>query len=1433
MKKIILLILALIAIPTVLAASFSFNPDPSAWVFNITEKTTFLWDMNVSVTETLVQYSREATNLSNLDLHNETGMINYTPPASDVGYHASGVFFISKNRTNPIVDYVAAIIIFNVSNVNDPPNITFYQPNSTQVFMNETATTLFNITATDEDIVFGDSINVSWYIDGGLLQTELSNATVNITYNFTAGFCNASTFNVTTKVTDLGGLFVQQYWNFTINNSNRPPVLNGTFENIVWNEDTNLLNNLTLIEYYYDPDAQECTGINRDNLTFRTNLTYGSNSGVNISIDINSSNASFYPDPDYVGNITLIFIANDSNSNASSNPFTISVINVPDAPVMMNLSNQTGTVNVSFSYLINASDPDLIYGDNLTWWSNSSFFNMTKINSTHAMINFTAIISQVGNYSIIVSVNDTYNLTDSHIFFLIIQDNMAPVLNFIGNQNATQDILFKINVSGYDEDNDTIIFSSNSTFFNVTAHNETMGNISFSPTNDQVGNYSILFTAIDAKGSTANEIIMFRIDNVNDAPSIFSIISPQYIKVNNTLTVNVTAADSDLRWGDLLIFGDNSSLFNISTINSTWGQINYTPNVTEVGNYSISVHVNDSNGLTAAATFQLVVTNSTAPILDPIGNYSVPENTFFRIAINATDSDGDPLVFTINSTFLNVTNFTFNFDSSFGNANFSGIPDQYDLGNHSFEINVSDGSGNLVSGIFWINITFVDDTPILQSISNQTTNENSNFLLNVTAYDEEIILFGSVLNLTFYQNTTLFNFTAGNNATSKIINFTPAASEIGNFSINITVSDGNSNTSRVFWLEVRNVNDPPRIILSTPSTSTPSVLENSTIIFSINATDPDVFFNETLSIAWYLDGNNQTSGISTYFNGTNLTSTLTYAPYFCDAGIHNITAIVYDNNLSQNRSYWSLTVTNVDRVPEFGIKRQTRQIDFSNGTFFNTSATNSSGNVTLFKINSTHYADFGTFTSPLFDFGSKYAFSSDINITHLNNMEWDVTLPSNTSFLLQYRTSLDGSSFTNWSNNFSVTNFSFAAPSVRYVQYKGYFYSNSLLTLSPILEEVRINYTMNDITISQNTRYTNIIDLADYFSDPDATECTGANRDNLSLSVTGNDSIMMRFSGSVITLLEHTTFEGQDAVQFTGNDSYNTTLSEEILFTVVPNPGGSISSTTTSSSGGGGSGGASSSTVQTIIKNKNVTKPIALNIIVPKPLVIYQNESMSVPIELVNSENFTLKDIHLYAEVPNGTMESLFTIDYFEKLEKDTRVNTTLVIRSFKSLGTYEIIVKANVSDPEYLATASFFVSSIELGSANESQFNTRITFARDLLTENPECLELTEQLTKAQGFLKEKDYNSAEQILTQVIEDCRLMISLKDDTIERPGQQLTFERILRFVRKPVVMAITVLTLLGVIGFTFYRVMSKGPLPKRKLSPEEEEIAAILGIKRK
>lgn len=96
------------------------------------------------------------------------------------------------------------------------------------------------------------------------------------------------------------------------------------------------------------------------------------------------------------------------------------------------------------------------------------------------------------------------------------------------------------------------------------------------------------------------------------------------------------------------------------------------------------------------------------------------------------------------------------------------------------------------------------------------------------------------------------------------------------------------------------VNNSPRIDSFSPSGLAQTLAENSTLNFSVNASDPD----DAISFSWYVDG--VLSNVSK--------NNFSYAPGFSDNGTHAINATVRDAS-SQASMKWAVTVTNINRAP--------------------------------------------------------------------------------------------------------------------------------------------------------------------------------------------------------------------------------------------------------------------------------------------------------------------------------------------------------------------------------------------------------------------------------------------------------------------------------------------------------------------------------------
>ncbi|MDD5086658.1 MAG: Ig-like domain-containing protein [Candidatus Nanoarchaeia archaeon] len=910
---------------------------------------------------------------------------------------------------------------------------------------------------------------------------------------------------------------------------------------------------------------------------------------------------------------------------------------------------------------------------------------------------------------------------------LTIRENYPPIVYPVGNQTATENQLFTVSVDGYDSlGNYPLEFSTNfSSMALPLSTNSTSANFSFTPGISDRGNHSVLVTAYNSKGASNSTVFWLEVIEVNNPP-VLDYIGPRIAKINKTFVLNVNATDPD---GNNLNFSNNHT--EIFEIDPLTGLINFTPNESIQGVYSINISVTDDGNpsLTDYEIVEFTITPNRNPLIDPITNQTATENQVFELQINSTDPDGDPIQFFDNSTIFNINLNT-------GLINFT--PNKNHVGVYYIEINVTDNDGGINSTVFLLNITEVNNPPYFDPLlENQTATEGILFYYDINATDLENDT------LTFSNNNTdLFEI----DSNTGVISFTPTNDDVGNHSINISVTDNSSITSSVITISILNVNTPPYIVSYIPLNLTPNAAENSSLQFNVTADDEDIIHGDVINYTWYVDSVIQS------FNHSWV-----YEPDFASAGFRNVTVVVSDIEEETVRIEWNVSVNNTNRLPTFGLVVHTTESDFNESTKNNVDTETQSGSILLSKQNLSDYYSSGTFTSSIIDLSA----DSNMNITYIN---WTETRPAGTNVTMQTRSSATQAALSSkeWSSVY-IDDSIIDIPHYRYIQYRANLSTSDTL-VTPEVHDVKISYIISEFTGNQNTIYVDWIDLDNFFNDND-------NDDNITYDVFGNFNIDVDIGEETnkVILTPAADWIGSETIYFTMNDSYNTTRSNDINITFIEYQGIDTGNTVIYSSGG-----SSRTIIRTI--EEEVEKPYSFNIITPQTITMYKNDTAIAPINLNNKGEDPLKDVQLSATASNENIKLSFTKDYFKEITKNSYVTTNLIIESYDTVGSYEIVVYANVREPEFNDSAKFMVSSIELGQWSPEEFETKISFTRDILESNPECLELNEQLTQARELIARGEYKRGQLILQSVVDACRYLITAKEPFVEEPSSEMEEE---------------------------------------------------------
>ncbi len=1302
-------------------------------VFNLTEHQlfTFFVEGNDSDGQFPLNftYGKDTGILVSFDFHsyNRTyGVINFTPGCTEIGTQAVSLI-VTDNTT---IEASVITVFFHVNNTNDPPNITSYYPTTNQLTVYENGTYRFNFTADDPDIPYGDHINNTWYLNG------VKNST-NTTWFYKTSFCEPGNATVLLYVNDSHNANDTVRWNVTIINVNRKPYFDvfHPIPNLKWKEDTYLINNFSLVpEFFDDPDFY--CNFRPDTPIFNVSGNY------NITVNISKEPpyyVSFYPHPNFNGVNYVVITMSDGHANVSSNVFMLNVTPVPDAPLIYPIPDQDVYAYADFNYRVNATDPE---GKPLNFSDNTSMFNI----SLHSgVINFTPTAADVGVHYIKINVTDVTDLTNSTVMKLTVHSNNPPYIYRVPNMNTSMGVTLMFQINAYDADGEAINITIPDDRFNKTWFNSTAANFTFVPETNGTVNVTAIAYDIHHAYNTTNFII--NVSYFNFPPVIQPIKNPQVAKINEQYSFWVNASDGN-GGKETLSYYDNTSLFDI---NKSTGWINFTPDVSEVGNYSVNITVCDDGTPVKCSSVSVlyVVTANRPPIIQNPGNFTIYEDHLFTLQINASDPDYDNITWYVNTTLFNI--------SQSGLINFTPV-DNVSGRNYSIMVNVTD-TGNLSSFIvFKLDIIRINDPPYFNpnlsdmDIWNNIYEDNLT-LIYINATDEE----HDKLNFTldFLKGKRIFNITVVN-ATKGValINFTPDNWDVGNYTIRINVTDGVNVVSQNVSFEVINVDDPPEILMIYP---TGKFISQFTYFNWSNASDPNypdkktqinvsegmtILFNQT---SRDIDDTNLTYKWT--FNGKYLTNR-TFINYTFDydsprTGIMRVT--VTDPSGLSDHFDWYVVIKNVNRPPVFGEVYDNKYSTLSEGIFNNT-VINASGVISLNSSNGT-YVPAGTYISGVLDFRAE---------TRLDILNFVSSLktPPGTSVEICTASSPNKVEFSQWSPCVASSNFSVTTADERYMKYKLVMKTNNR-SVTPYFSGAAVSYKIPDATIMNNNVYSAFLDLDDYFYDPDTDNVLNysfSGGSHMKVSIDETNNVRIEPDGDYV---------GTDTLKFYATDGEDKVSSNTITFTILPGPGTGSSASSSSSS--------TRIVFQTQVVKEKETKYNMFDLISPEEVTVYKNETVAVPIMLKNTGNETLEDITLNASSQNKEINFTFSKVHFDELWPGYSVNTTLFATPYKIAGTYEILVSAHVSNPAINDTAKIMVNSREKGEQNASQINTKIAFTQDILTSNPACYELNEILDKARISFENKEYGKAESLLEKAIHDCRYLVEHSNATTESP----------------------------------------------------------------
>ncbi len=795
----------------------------------------------------------------------------------------------------------------------------------------------FNFTINDVDNTLTCATSVSALSSNAALLPAS-----NIIFSGTAPNCTATlttladtsgSTNLSFILTD-GTLTDTENFSYVVSAVNDAPVLS-SIPNQLTNEDTPIVINFTLNDVDSTVDCSTSMTATSSNTALIpvVNIVFGGtapNCTATMSSQLNQSGLS-----------NISFSATDGVLTAVQN-FSFTVTSINDAPVLSAIVNQTTNEDtpLAINFTINDVDSALTCAGSMSATSsNTTLLPVANIVFSGTAPNCVANLSSASNLSGLTNL--VFNLSDGVVvatrsFSLTVNAvNDAPVLSAIGAQTGAEGTPMAINFTLNDIDSavtcaaSVSATSSNATLlpvanitFGGTAPNCTM---TISPVANQFGTTNIAVTATDG-ALTDIENFVLTIVPFNDPP-ILSAIANQTISEDGSVAVNFTITDVDntlVCATSMSATSSSTSLLPVANVVFSGTAPNCTATMTPLANANgisnLSFTVTDGNS-TDVKTFSLTVTAvNDAPILSAISNQSTSEDT--PLAFNFTIADVDSTLncstsisaTSSNAALLPVANIVFSGTAPNCTATLS--PNLNATGVSNLVVTVTDGALTDVRN-FTFTVNAVNDAPILSTITNQTTSEDTVIAVNFTVNDVDSVLLCTTLNLTATSSNTALlpvaNIVYSGTAPNCTATFTPVSNQFGASNLSITLADnGTPNLQDVenFTFTVSAVNDAP--VLSAITNQT--ISEDGSVAINFTLTDVD----NTLTCAASVSASSSDALLlpvaNIVFSGTAPNCTVTLTPVAHASGVSNLVVTASDTLLTANQSF-SLTVNAVNDAP--------------------------------------------------------------------------------------------------------------------------------------------------------------------------------------------------------------------------------------------------------------------------------------------------------------------------------------------------------------------------------------------------------------------------------------------------------------------------------------------------------------------------------------
>jgi hypothetical protein len=674
------------------------------------------------------------------------------------------------------------------------------------------------------------------------------------------------------------------------------PVADIVNDTLTTPEDTAITYNPLANDSFENP-ARAITAINGNAISVGSTVAV-----ANGTLRLNAGGTfTFTPAANFNGTTSFTYTVT-SNGTTETATDTITVTPVNDAPTATGSLPPRSNVDAAPVSVPTAGGFTDLDGDALTYSATGLPAGLT-INTATGVISGTidrsASQTGGGNYAVVVTARDAGGVTATQSFTWTVTNPAPTAVSDSATTNEDTPVTISVLANDNDPDGDPLSVTAASAA-NGTVVRNADGTLTYTPNANFNGTDTITYTISDGQGGTSTATVIVTVAGINDGPVPVGTL-PNRSNVDAAASVSVATAggftDVDNATLSYSVSGLPAGLSINAATGVITGAIDRSASQTNGGVYSVVVTARDAAGLTATQTFTWTVTNP-APIAAN-DTVSTPEDTPVTINVLANDSDpdGDPLA--VVTAVASIGQATINPDNTITYtppANFNGTV--------TINYTISDGQGGTANAQVTINVTAVQDAPVVVTPLGNRSNVDGQTGVSVATAGSFTDVDGDTLTYAATGLPAGLSINAATGVISGTIGRSASQTGGGIYTIQVTASDpGGRSVSTSFTWTVTN----PAPVAGNDSATTN---EDTPVTVPVLANDSDP------------DGDPLIVTTASALNGSvtiNPNGTLTYTPNANFNGTDTISYTISDGQGGTATATVTVTVNSVNDVPVAGV----------------------------------------------------------------------------------------------------------------------------------------------------------------------------------------------------------------------------------------------------------------------------------------------------------------------------------------------------------------------------------------------------------------------------------------------------------------------------------------------------------------------------------